>query len=259
MNTCACDTPFSGVSVLVAAINETFSLQETVRIIAATCQPPDVREIVLVLSPTKSTAACIEAAERCVAETAAIPVSILWQHLPFAGGAYRDGFQAATGSHVIMMSADLETDPRLVCEMVAASRAHPDAVITMSRWMKGGGFTGYNRVKRWCNAIFQWSFALIFRTRLTDLTYAYRCFPLALMRAVDWRELRHPFFLETALVPLRLGTRFIELPAHWAPRREADSQNSFFANFTYIRTALRVRVTPRRRLLAHPPGSERRS
>ena len=35
------------------------------------------------------------------------------------------------------------------------------------------------------------------------------------MRAIDWREVRHPFFLETSLAPLRLGVPFIEIPVQW--------------------------------------------
>lgn len=149
-----------------------------------------------------------------------------------------------------MMSADLETDPNLVCEMVEAAKANPAAVVTMSRWIEGGGFTGYSPLKRMCNSLFQKVFSILFWTRLTDLTYAYRNFPVELMRRIEWKELRHPFFLETALVPLRLGVDFVELPAHWKPRQEAESQNSFFANFNYFKTAFRVRFTPWRKLLS---------
>ena len=81
----------------------------------------------------------------------------------------------------------------------------------------------------------------MFLTRLNDLTFGFRIFPTALLRMIDWKELRHPFFLETALVPLRLGVTFSQIPANWKPRPEGDSQNSFFANFRYFRTAFRVR------------------
>ena len=36
---------------------------------------------------------------------------------------------------------------------------------------------------------------------------------------------------------LRLGVKFIEIPGHWTARTEGESQNSFFANFKYFRTA----------------------
>lgn len=240
---------YTGTSVLVAAINETFSLEQTVHIICETCSSQDIVEILILLSEKKSTPACIQSAEKLVLEKNPFPVSIVWQKLPFAGGAYRDGFRAAKGSHAIMMSADLETDPHLVREMVAASKACPEAIVTMSRWIEGGGFTGYSKLKQACNSVFQKVFSALYWTRLTDLTYGYRNFPVALLRKIDWKELRHPFFLETSLIPLRLGVRFIELPAHWRPRQEAESQNSFFANFMYFKTAFRIRFTPYRKLL----------
>ncbi len=240
---------YHGTSILVAAINETFSLEQTVRIVRETCSPADVIEILLLLSPKKTTPECIKVAEQLVAESFAIPTSILWQSLPFAGGAYRDGFKAAKGSHVVMMSADLETPPERVLEMVETAKAHPTSIVTMSRWIQGGGFTGYSKLKQACNFIFQKIFSILFWTRLSDLTYAYRIFPLELMNQIAWEEIRHPFFLETSLIPLRLGVRFIELPSHWAPRQEAESQNTFFANFAYFKTAFRIRFTPWRKLV----------
>lgn len=232
----------SSVSLLVAAINETASLRKTLDILKATCAPADIEEVLLLLSPTKTAPACRAVAEALVAEsTPEFPVRIVYQSLPFAGGAYRDGFAAAKGSHAVILSADLETPPDLVRTMIELERKEPRGIVTASRWRKGGDFQGYNRVKLVCNAIFQKAISALFLTRLSDLTYAYRIFPTALLRAIDWKELRHPLFLETSVVPLRLGVPFTEIPAHWRQRVEGDSQNSFFANFRYFRTAFRVR------------------
>ncbi len=234
---------------MIAAINETFSLEQTVNTICETCKPEDITEILLLLSKSKSTPECVETAEKICDRENPFPISILWQNLPFAGGAYRDGIAAAKGSHVLMMSADLETDPELVQGMLEASRKNPEAIVTMSRWIKGGGFSGYSKIKQVCNAIFQRGFSLLYLTHLSDLTYAFRNFPVDLMRQINWQELRHPFFMETALVPLRLKVKFIELPALWEQRKEAESQNSFFANFRYFKTAFRIRFTPWKKLL----------
>ena len=57
------------------------------------------------------------------------------------------------------------------------------------------------------------------------------------MKSINWEELKHPFFLETALKPLRLGVKFVEVPAKWKARTEGESVNGFFANFMYFRTA----------------------
>ena len=247
---------FTGASILVAAINETFSLRETVETVERTCDPADLAEFLILLHPSKTTPECRATAEALVAEsTGKTPVRIVFQTLPFAGGAYRSAFPEAKGSHAVMMSADLETPPELVPRMIAAAKETPRGVATASRWMKGGSFEGYNKVKQVCNAVFEKTMSLLFFTRLDDLTFGYRIFPAALLRAIDWKELRHPFFLETSIVPLRLGIPFSQIPANWKPRPEGESQNSFFANFRYFKTALRVRFARRASLLREAPDA----
>ena len=241
---------FEGAGIMVAAINETFSLRETIEGLERACAPEDIAEILILLHPEKTTPDCRATAEALVAESAGrTPVRIVLQTIPFAGGAYRSAIPVVKGSHCVMMSADLETPPEAVGRMIIESKKNPRAIVTASRWMKGGGFSGYSPVKRICNAVFQKTFSILFLTRLSDLTYAFRLFPVKMMRALDWKETRHPFFLETSLVPLRLGVPFVEIPAHWSPRPEGASQNSFLANFRYFKTAFRVRFAPRKRLV----------
>ena len=74
------------------------------------------------------------------------------------------------------------------------------------------------------------------------------------MKSIRWEELKHPFFLETALKPLRLKVRFIEIPGHWAARTEGVSQNSFFANFKYFKTAFHNRFLTKDRILKDTYG-----
>ena len=247
---------FRDATILVAAVNETHSLRQTIETLLAS--PDGIREIILLLSPKITTPECLAVARELVAESenrnANPSIRIIFQTRPFAGGAYQDGFDAALGSHVVMMSADLETDPATVPEMLAEARRHPGAVIATSRWIRGGGFRGYNPIKQVCNAIFQPIISLLYGTRLTDLTFGFRVFPVSLVQAIDWKELRHPFFLETCVAPLRLGVPFVEIPTRWRPRPEGESQNSFFANFRYFRTAFRVRFASPKSLLKPPPS-----
>lgn len=249
---------FKGATILVAAINETFSLRETVETLLSS--PDGIREIILLLSPTKTSPECRAVAEEIAAKSetqksrdSAPLVRIVFQTRPFVGGAYRDGFEVARGSHVVMMSADLETDPATVPAMLEEARRNPGAIVPTSRWSAGGGFSGYGTAKRLCNALFQIFFRVLYGTRLTDLTFGFRVFPLATMRAIAWRELAHPFFLESCLAPLRLGVPFTkEIPARWVSRTEGVSQNTFLANFRYFRTAFRIRFCRRSALLRQP-------
>lgn len=228
---------FKNVTILLPAMDETYSLKQTVDIIAGTCGEKEIAEFIFLLCD-RTTEESRAVAEQLVKEyEGKIPTYIHNQTLPFVGGAIREGFEIAKGSHVVLMSSDLETDPHVIKEFIRYAKKQPDHIITASRWRRGGGFEHYNKVKLVCNLIFERVIGLFYFVPLTDITYAFRIFPTKLMQKIEWTELKHPFFLETALKPIRLGVGFIEIPAHWAARTEGVSQNSFFANFKYFKTA----------------------
>ena len=239
---------FTGVSILLPAINETHSFYETWKIIYDTCDHGDLAEFFIIFGKI-TTEETRKIGQQIQAECKDVPVVIYEQQKPFIGNAIRESFPLVTGSHVVMMSTDLETDPHIIREFIRLSKENPNDIITASRWIKGGGFVGYNKIKLICNYIFQKLISLCFLSRNTDLTYAYRIFPVKLMRAIRWEETRHPFFLETALKPLRLGVKITEIPAKWVARDEGDSQNSFFKNFAYFKTEFRIRFMKREDIL----------
>ncbi len=240
-------TRFESVSIILPVINETFSLRQSVEIVLRDLPRAEIRELLVVVckKTTPEALAVVEELRRQLPEI----VVIVQQQRPFLGGALRDAFDAARGSHVIIMSSDLETNPNEAHLLVAKSREHPGWVITTSRWIRGGSFTGYSPIKLVCNWIFQRFFSLLYFTRLTDMTYGYRIFPTKLVQAIQWEELRHPFNLESMIKPLRLGVPAMEIPSVWAPRQEGESQNPFFRNFEYFRTGFKVRFASRNSLL----------
>ncbi len=243
---------FRDVSVLIPAMDETYSLSRTVDVIAETCTPKDIAEIIIIISPQKTSHETLRTANELIAKySGRIKIYILEQKLPFVGGAIRDGINVALGSHLIMMSADLETNPAIVQKFIESSKQYPERIITATRWKYGGGFRGYSRIKLICNYIFEKSVALFYFSGLTDMTYGYRLFPSELMKRIEWEELKHPFFLETALKPLRLGVKFIEVPAKWEARTEGVSQNGFFETFKYFRPALHNRFLKPEDILNH--------
>ncbi len=232
---------FRNVTILLPAMDETYSLKETVDTIIETNKDKDLCEIIFLLCERTSRECVCTAKSLCEIYGDKLPMTIHYQTLPFVGGAIREGFDLAKGSHVVLMSADLETDPHVIKDFVEKSKQYPNAIITASRWKNGGGFKGYSKLKLILNYIFQKMIAVMFFTSLTDITYAFRIFPTALVKKIQWEELKHPFFLETAIKPLRLRVRFIEISAKWNKRTEGVSQNSFFANFKYFKTAWHVR------------------
>ncbi len=238
---------FSAATIIVPVLNETYSLEKTIDIIRRTCDQKDIEEYLIVVcerTTPESLAVCQK-----IKNSLGNKSSIHHQTLPFIGGAMREAFDLAKGSHTIMMSSDLETDPEVIKIFIEKAKENPAAIITASRWIKGGSFEGYSSVKLIANYVFQKLFSVLYFCKLTDLTYGFRIFPSKLIKSIKWEELKHPFFLETAIKPLRLGTKIIEVPAIWKPRSEGESINPFFANFAYFKIAFKVRFYSRGQIL----------
>ena len=216
---------YKNLSLLVPAMDETYSLQETVDVIVQTCNLSDIAEIIIILCERTSTDSRRTAEQLVEQYQDRLRIYIHNQKRPFVGGAIQDGFDLAIGSHVVVMSSDLETPPQLIARFIELAKQNPEKVITASRWIKGGGFRNYNKIKLVCNYIFEKLIAILFGVKLSDLTYGYRCLPTELVQSINWEEAKHPFFLETAIKPIRLGVEFLEVPAQWEARTEGASVN----------------------------------
>lgn len=239
-------TLFQSVSIILPVMNETYSLRQTVEIIEKDCHQ-DIREYLIVVcdrTKPESLAVCEE-----LKSLLGDRVKVHVQKMPFIGGAIREAFDLATGSHTVLMASDLETPPEVVKTMIALAKEQPERIVTASRWIKGGKFYGYDPLKKFLNFIFQRIFSLLYFVALTDMTYAYRIFPTKLLQSIRWEELKHPFLLETIIKPLRLGIKVKEIPAVWKARTEGESQNTFIGNFVYFRIGFRVRFMSKSQIL----------
>jgi hypothetical protein len=237
---------FASASIILPLMTETESLRQSVGIILAEARAEVSQILIIVCDRTRPESLAVA---RGLAQTHPDLIEVHSQRLPFLGGAIREGFERSTGSHVIMMASDLETDPHDVKCLITESKAHPRAIITASRWREGGGFSGYAPVKFLANRIFQLIFSTLYASKLSDLTFGYRLFPVALAKAIKWEELRHPFLLETIVKPLRLGVPVVEISSRWRAREEGESQNTFMRNFTYFGIGLRVRFMRAQQIL----------
>ena len=227
-------------------INETFSLIKTVNIIL-NLSKKDILEIIIVVDK-KTTTKSIEIINTLILQKDKLIILHL-QKMPFIGGAIQEAFNLARGSHVIMMASDLETDPNLIPLLIEKSKIFPDNIITVTRWKSGGGFKNYSKIKLFANWIFQKIFSLLYWTNLSDMTYAFRIYPINIVRKINWQELKHPFLFETIIKPLRIGVKVIEIPGIWKARTEGVSQNTFLRNFEYFKIGIKVRFFSKSKIL----------
>ncbi len=225
------------LSVVVSAYNETESLRETLRRLRA-ADKGYIHEIILAASP-KGSPQCLAVCQELVAADPQVKLHIQTR-VPGAGWAFRESVALATGTHVAMLSADLETEPEAVQRMVdKVLETGCDGVIA-NRWLKGGGFVNYDRLKYVLNWIFQKTFSILYWTRLGDLTYGYKLLSKEVCDSIEWEGVLHEYFIETTVKPIKAGFRLEQIPTIWIGRKEGVSANTFWRNFRYVKMALSV-------------------
>lgn len=238
------------ITFVLPVLNETESLKQTADTIVRLAGE-HVRELLIVVADRTEPESLriAEELKRQYPET----IRIHQQQLPRLGGAMREAFALAQGTHLMLMATDLETDPDLIPTFIETMQREECDVVAGSRWLGAGGFEGYGRMKQFLNYLFQRGFGLLYRTRLTDLTYAYRLYRREVLTGIAWEELGHPFLLECLLKPLRLGARVIEIPCTWRSRQQGTSANSFWQMATYLRIAVRTKLMSSSRLRTAEP------
>jgi glycosyltransferase involved in cell wall biosynthesis len=234
------------VSVILPVIDETSSLRKTVDILLAE-NAGDLAEILILVC--ENTIPPARAVCDALVREHPLLIRIRSQRRLFLGGAMRDAFEWAEGSHILMMASDLETDPATVKDLLAEARRGFD-IVTATRWTAEGGFHGYNPVKYRLNLLFQRSIGWLYGASLSDLTYGFRVFKAEWVKRIAWEEFRHAFLLETILKPMRLGASIAEVPTVWRCREEGASHNPLRQHFAYFRIALKTRLRRKEALLA---------
>lgn len=244
---------FESCTIIVPVIRETNLFEQVVGTILDTCDPHDLKEFIIVVHPQytarESFASIKKMRRRC--EETGVAYHVLEQKLPGMGGAMRDALDAAKGSHTIITNADMALDPRLVEKLIQAAKSRPSVITSVSRYTKGGNIEeGYDVLKRVWNALAQKYCAVLYQSRLTDFTYAYRICPTMYYHAINWEELKHPFALETTLKFVRLGLKFQEIPGSQA----GGTQSGYGETMLYLPMSLRVRFMSKKKILK--PGAE---
>lgn len=229
--------PLSNIhlSVVVTVYSETFSVVETIlRLVAK--DRGYLKEIILLVAP-KSSQESFDICHKLEQENPLVRV-VVQQRTPGLGWAYREGMQAATGNYVGLMSGDLETEPEAMDRMVRKIEETGCECVTASRWIPGGSFENYDKLKLVLNWIFQKIFRILYWTKLTDLTYGLKILSKDAAEKIQWEGTLHEIAMETTVKPLKAGYTFEEVPTAWIGRREGVSKNNFWKNFRYVRLAI---------------------
>ena len=202
-------------SIIITCVNETTSLIKTLDIIKSE-NDTSIDEIIIVYpefidSKTKNIADNLSKSYK--------KIKLLKQTRPHVGGAVQDAFDIVGGDYTIMMASDLETDPHDVKTMISVIQNDSSVdVVTASRWKDGGDFSGYGANRVIYNYCFNKLFAFLYSTKLTDMTFGYRCFRTTLIKKIKWENYKHSFFFETIIKPLNMGCKVKEIKTKWVAR-----------------------------------------
>jgi glycosyltransferase involved in cell wall biosynthesis len=227
------------LSVVVTVFSETFSIDETVKILLS-LDRGYIQEILLLTSP-RASAETFAICRRWEEKKPQVKV-VVQKNNPGIGWAYREGMEAAKGNYVALMAADLETEPAAIDRMVRKVEETGCDEVIANRWLPGGGFTNYDPLKLVLNWVFQKAFRVLFWSRIGDYTFGLKLLSKKVVNAIAWEGTTHEICIETTVKPLRKGFHLEQVPTAWVGRREGTSVNTFFKNFRYVKLGLRVFV-----------------
>lgn len=234
-------------AVIITALDETWSLRETTDCVVAENRD-HVTDIVIATAP-HTTAACRAVVEEMKEKHPSLVRGYQQERLPGVGGAIQECVDNIRADWTIFASADLETPPDKIKDLIARAKKGDVDIVATSRWLDDGNFGDYSRLKLLCNWIFQKLFSFLYRTPMTDMTFGYRAYRTALLRRCLWRETGHAFFMESLVKPLRAGARVTEVPVSWRKRREGESHIKLSEFLRYFRIGFAVRFTDKRSFL----------
>lgn len=227
------------LSVVMPVYSETESVARAAAELMLRVPADVLHEIVIVVHPRSSVdslAICrdLESKISCLRV-------LTQQRLPGVGHAFREGMATTTGTHVLLIGSDGESDTSRIPLMLAEQARTGADIVTCSRWMEGGGFAGYGVIKVALNGAFQLLVRALFNTSLTDVTFCYRILSAAVARGTAWECAGHEFALETILRPILAGAVVAEVPVRWTRRTAGESKNPLYRNIRYVTLLFRLR------------------
>lgn len=238
---------FEKVTFVVSATDETTSLVETVELLVAECKDRYLA-CILITIPENADTNCIKTIDSLKKKYPLI-IRKFVQRNKHIGGALRDSIEEVESSHIMFLSADIPIGLEVVPKMLAEAKKTPDAIIKVSRWLEKDSFYDYSKTRKVFNFCAQKFLSFLFSSSLTDYTCPVLIAPTNIYKELNFKEWGFPCLLEAVLLPLKVGHKFIEIAAKSYLRTEGESKNSWFQTALYLKTAIRVRLTRKDKLL----------
>lgn len=228
------------VSVLIPVFNEERTIGEVIDKVDAV---PLRKEIIVVDDGSSDTTADILRSRSTVLKRVHESRVNLGKGL-----AVRIGLTYVEGDIVIIQDADLELDPAEYRQLLAPIVAGRCNVVYGSRFARPSGTT-VPLATRFGNRVLAWLTNLIYGTRLTDMTTAYKVMRAPLVLSLRLESRGFEFEPEITAKLARLGERIVEVPISYQPRTPDEGKKiKWHHGLLYIYTLLRWRFVTAARL-----------
>ena len=211
------------ISVVIPAHNEEECIESTIRDIHQTLQKQQISHEIVVVNDnsTDQTTSILEQLSQEITV-----IQLLENQPPNGFGfAVRYGLQTAQGEFVAIMMADASDDPEdLVYFYQKAEAGGYDAVFG-HRFLKDGKVIDYPLLKLLLNRITNWLICLLFASRYSDTTNAFKLYRRSTLEGLQ-PYLSHHFNL-TVELPLKVlvrGYSYAVVPNSWRNRKEGESK-----------------------------------
>ncbi|MEO6709623.1 MAG: glycosyltransferase, partial [Planctomycetota bacterium] len=142
-----------------------------------------------------------------------------------AANALRAGFQAATGDVIVTTMADLSDPPELIPAMAEKIRSEKAAVVSGSRYVKGGSQTGGPLFKRICSQTASLTLKWISGLSTHDATSNFRAYSRDFIEGVRIESKQgFEIALELTVKAHLQGRKVAEVPSSWTDRSAGESR-----------------------------------
>ncbi len=198
------------VSVVIPAMNEARNIGGVLERL-----PAGIAEVILVDGDSLDDTVAVSRAIRP-------DILVVGQDRPGKGAALRAGFAVARGDVIVMIDADGSMDPAEISRFVALLDEGYD-LVKGSRFLRDGGTTDMERVRRCGNAVLRGLVNALYGARFTDLCYGYIAFDRDRLATLALES--DGFEIETEIIvrATKTGLRVGEVPSFEAPRAHGES------------------------------------
>jgi len=223
------------LTIIVTAMNESKSLEKTIIGIIGLDLKIDLE--IIISTSKKASSDCLLSA-KLLADQYPKNVKVYFQKEPFVAAAIIEASKLAQHDYIVVMAADGETPFETIPAMIFAMNENTDIVCT-SRWVLDKSFENYGKIKLLVNQLAQIVCKIFYPSVLTDYTFGFRLYRKQFLTGPNFQERKHPFFLESVLIPIKIGARCVEIPVNWKPRIEGSSIATKLDILQYLRPVLK--------------------